>query len=169
MSYKSNYTSSYDGILLENSCSNVIKEDSWTEISIPEMLKIPLLKPDIKNIENVIVTPQITSKRIIKIPAPGETNNQDGIRSTNKKLVVDGVLFQKIIYTSNEPTQTLITVNFDTPFSTYIVIEADTSVSESKFSVNVYVEDVVIQMIDTRNIFKNVTLFLKAVDLCTNI
>lgn len=144
------------------------KKNDWTEISIPEILNIPWYKPDIKQIENAIVTPKITNKRLIDILSLDEKENQKGIRLKNKKLLVDGILYQKILYKSNDPIQPLVVMDFEVVFSTYIVITANTEITEDKFYVNVHVDDVFMHMTDSRNIFKNVTLFLETVNICTN-
>lgn len=161
---KNSHANFHNEILLENNYIGASTDEAWTEISIPEILKIPSLKPDIGNIQSVIITPRIEDERIISTLNSEKFDKQEGMRLTNKKLLIDGVLFQKIIYTSNEQEQGLVTIDFDIPFSTYIVIEPNTSINENKFYVNVYVEDVVVQMINTRNIFKNVTLFLKVIN-----
>lgn len=41
---------------------------NWSEISVPEMLTVPIQKPDIENIDQVYVSTELTSAKLIKTP-----------------------------------------------------------------------------------------------------
>lgn len=69
---------------------------AWTEISIPEVLRIPSRKPDIESIEKVLENVKIISKRFVATPDSGTDTNSEGTRLTGQKLVIEGLLNQKI-------------------------------------------------------------------------
>jgi spore morphogenesis protein SipL len=139
-----------------------------TEISIPEILTIPCEKPCIETIDKVFVDVKIISKRVIKTPAPDPvtTPNKEGTLLTNRKLIVEGLLLQKIVYTADLPQQSVHSAHFEIPFSAFIVLPTDTDL-DAIFCIEPCVEDVFVKQINCKQIFKNVTLFLRAVPLKT--
>lgn len=138
--------------------------DSWTEISIPEVLRIPCAKPDIENIDKIFISVKIISKRVINTPNSNGTKNAEGTLLTGKKLIVEGVLNQKIVYTADVPEQSVHSAHFKVPFSAYIVIPTGTAL-EANFCVETCIEDVYTKVFNKRDIFKNVTLLLKATEI----
>lgn len=147
----------------------VLEEDSnWQEISVPETLEIPAAKPDISNLLEVIIGAEVISYRIINTPRAAtqqgialDAVNFEGEISTGKKLIVEGVIKQKVIYVGKRRSQSLHAAHFAYPFSTYIIIPAVTPL-DAEFQIDVFVEDLYIQSFSPRKIFKNVTLFLNA-------
>ena len=169
---------------------------NWTEISIPEVLLVPCKKPDIESIDKVLITVKILCAKLIETPKYLKINasvtpniyeldangfpiplpNTEGTYLTGRKLLVEGVLKQKIIYTANVPDQSVHSVHFDVPFSSYIIVypkftnavnnvaTVDTAMVdlEQDFGVEACIEDVYIEALDERTIFKNVLLFLRA-------
>lgn len=133
---------------------------AWTEISIPEVLRIPSRKPDIESIEKVLENVKIISKRFVATPDSGTDTNSEGTRLTGQKLVIEGLLNQKIIYTANEPTQSVHSADFCIPFSAFIVVEPLTTTQD--YCVDTCIEDVFVKALNEREIFKNVTLLLSA-------
>lgn len=139
-----------------------LNDRNWTEISIPEMLYIPCQKPDIEHIDKLFINAEITCKKVIKTPA-SNTASAEGLFLKGRKLIVEGILHQKVIYTALVPNQKVHAAHFNIPFSTFIVLPQG-SIDE-KFCVDVCIEDVFIKALSRRQIFKNVTLFLRAVPL----
>jgi hypothetical protein len=133
---------------------------NWTEISIPEVLSVPSMKPDIETIEKVFVNVKIISKRVIETPVATD-QNLEGTKLTGFKLIVEGILKQKIVYTADVPQQSVHSAHFDVPFSAFIILPAGTTL-EDEFCIKVCVEDVFVKVFNSRDIFKNVTLFLQA-------
>ncbi|WP_416176463.1 DUF3794 domain-containing protein [Clostridium sp.] len=133
---------------------------TWTEISIPEVLTIPCEKPDVEQIETVFVKVKIVSKRVVETPV-ADVENAEGTKLTGKKLIIEGNLIQKIVYTADLPDQPVHSAHFKVPFSAFIVLDNTDSV-EDKFCVEACVEDVFVKVFNKRDIFKNVTLFLHA-------
>jgi hypothetical protein len=175
---------------------NYKKDYNWTEISIPELLKVPVQKPDIENIDKVQITAEILCTKLIETPrflqidattTPNiystDTNgfqiplaNAEGTFLTGRKLLVEGILKQKIVYTAEVATQSVHSAHFDVPFSAYIIVYpkfsntvgtrvvVDTALVDvdQEFCVQACIEDVYVEALDPRTIFKNVTLFLRA-------
>lgn len=134
---------------------------AWTEISIPKVLKIPCQKPEIESIEKVLENVKIISKRIVDTPpVTGTVANSEGTNLTGKKLVVEGILEQKIVYTADEPTQSVHSADFSIPFSAFIVVAP--LAANQDYCVDTCVEDVFVKALNEREIFKNVTLLLSA-------
>ena len=90
-----------------------------------------------------------------------------GMVLTGAKLIVEGVLHQKITYVADEPTQAVHAAEFEMPFSAYMVIPLPTTIPitpglANQIQVEPFVEDVYVQLNDPRTIFKNVTVFINA-------
>ncbi|WP_371372028.1 DUF3794 domain-containing protein [Sporomusa aerivorans] len=137
----------------------------WTQISIPEIFQLPCSKPDIASVDKVFVDVQINSVKVVKTPAGkcgSPVINREGLRLTGKKLVVEGVLKQKVVYTAARCDQPVHFAHFEVPFSAFIVLACDTSLSQ-QFCVETCVEDVFAIPFNCREIFKNVTLFIQAI------
>lgn len=140
----------------------------WTELVVPEVLSIPNFKPDIEQLISISASVEIICQRIIATPAKASCPmttppifNQEGTAITGRKLVLEGVIQQKIVY-SAEQTQTVHAVHFDTPFSTFIILNPQDSCTK-KLKVDTCIEDIFITDITRRKIFKNVTLVIRAV------
>lgn len=126
------------------------------------------------------------------------TSNEEGTCLSGRKLIIEGMLNQKVVYTGLVPTQTVHSVCRSIPFSAYIIpyasfegltLEKGIAVVPNpslpcetitvngfpytpgtplvvnlceEFCVSSCIEDIFVDAIDTRTIFKNVTLFLSA-------
>lgn len=137
----------------------------WTQIFIPETLTIPAQKPDIEQINSVNISANIIRKKVVVTPT-ALVENEEGKWVTGRKLVVEGELCQKVVYTADEPSQAVHSAHLYVPFSAFIVVPPDYNgidTQEVVFQVNVCIEDVFIKSFTKRLIFKNVTLLLQAV------
>lgn len=147
----------------------------WTEISVPEKLFIPCEKPDIEQIDSVNVAVNITRKKVIVTPTSPSvggvpTPSFEGKVLTGRKLIVEGEICQTITYTADVDEQPVHSAHFAVPFSAYIVVDETFSIGgedvdalKVNFNIIPCVEDVFIQMVKKREIFKNVTLLLQAI------
>ena len=160
-------------IIIKGVCSTekldsmLIRTDkTWTQLFIPEVLCVPCQKPDIEELMSVTARVEIISQRVIKTPMGEGASiiNQEDTILTGKKLIIEGVLRQKVIYTADVPEQSVHSAHFDVPFSAFIVIPQDIPVT-TKFLIEPCIEDVYISSCSKRQIFKNVTLFIKATAL----
>ena len=169
---------------------------NWTEISIPEILTIPDKKPDIEHIDKVLISAVVSCTRLVETPLNLEVDtsttpnvfaldsqgfpipipNAEGTYLTGRKLIVEGYLKQKIVYTADVSVQSVHSAHFEMPFSAFIivypkfvnvsggVVPVDTAIVDvnQDFCVETCIEDVFAKELDERTIFKNVTLFLRA-------
>ncbi|MEG1255382.1 SPOCS domain-containing protein [Clostridium sp.] len=144
------------------------EQEPWTQIIVPEILQLPDCYPDIEDLERIYINVKIESARVIETPSKVDSSgvlveNAEGTTLTGRKLLVDGIICQTIVYTADTCVQSLHSVNFQHPFCTYIVIPDDeTPIELTKYCVDVCVEDVFAKVLNSRIIFKSVALFLKA-------
>lgn len=153
------------------------KSDEWVEFYIPEIVDIPEQKPDIEDIVSVSSCIELISQRVIKTPTvsdavqngvlvPGEKiPNSECTNLTGRKLIIEGLLKQKVVYTAAVPEQTLHSAHFEIPFSVFIIVKPSTPLSQN-FRVYPYIEDIFACKLSERSVFKNTTIFIKAVALC---
>lgn len=152
-------------------------ENNWTEISLPEVLCIPEAKPNIEQIMTVKAKVDIISQRVVRTPFFTESSegpdgttvttlieNNEGTILTGRKLIIEGILRQTIIYTAAKSVQSVHAAHFDIPFSAFIVVEEDTPLN-TKYKIIPCIEDIFVCAMNERQIFKNVTLFIKAVPI----
>lgn len=184
----------YDKCIIESEDINIVGEypdnkiekvltcftdtDKWTEFYLPEIVDIPIQKPDMEGIVEVHSCVEIISQRVIKTPVViGYTDtagnfisgenipNAECTNLTGRKLIIEGFLKQKVIYTAADDEQSLHSANFEIPFSTFIIIEKDTPLSQ-QFRITPYIEDIFVSRLSERSVFKNTTIFIKASKVC---
>jgi hypothetical protein len=137
--------------------------ENFKQFSVQENLVIPIAKPDVEQIVSVYAKVKINSTMVIKTPGtPGApVTSYEGQILTGFKLIVEGALEQKIEYVADEPTQSVHAAHFCIPFSTFIVLPDDFEVG-TPVTVTGYIEDIFVELLDKRSIFKNVTILLDA-------
>lgn len=150
----------------------------WKQMYISESLQIPAQKPDIEQINSIDVSVNILRAEVIKTPrsyddtgaVPVAQPNLEGRLLSGRKLIIEGQLCQKVVYTALETSQPLHSAHFYVPFSSFIVVPEEVTfgtVTEDsfnvRFDVNACIEDVAACVIDKRSILKQVTLMLYAV------
>lgn len=138
----------------------------WTQIFIPEVLCIPCPKPDIEQLISISAVVEILSQRVIR--TPGEyglpLTNEECTDITGRKLIIEGVLRQKIVYAAAVKEQSVHSVHFDVPFSAFIVLSPCDPLT-SKFKIDVCIEDIFVTDVAPRKIFKNVSLVIRALPI----
>lgn len=150
----------------------------WVQFFVPEIVDIPPQKPDAEGIVGVHSCIQIISQKVIKTPVvkgytnssgvfiPGENiSNAECTNLTGKKLIIKGLLKQKVIYTALVEDQALHSASFSVPFSVFIIIDKDTPLSE-RFKITPYIEDIFALKLSERSVFSNTTIFIKASPIC---
>lgn len=154
----------------------------WQQQTIIENLSIPEKKPDVEQINSINIAVEILKKTVIKTPRsftnttpPVAVPSLEGKLLTGRKLVIEGEICQKILYTADEPTQSVHSVDFYIPFSSYIVIPREITITDANgnpvtvdtlnvnFTVGACVENVFACLEDARTIFKQVVMLLYAV------
>lgn len=146
--------------------------DTWTQIFIPEILCIPHQKPDAEQVLKVTSRVQIISQRVVKTPIAETTGgilieNYEGTKLTGWKLVIEGILRQKVIYTAAVENQSVHSAHFDVPFSAFIILPTDDDATNptspiDRYKIEPFIEDIFVCRVSRRQIFKNVTIFIKA-------
>ncbi|WP_371372027.1 DUF3794 domain-containing protein [Sporomusa aerivorans] len=138
----------------------------WTQIFVPEVLCIPSQKPDIEQLVSISAVVEIISQQIVRTPGDeGMTfTNEECTDLTGKKLIIEGVLQQKIVYAAAVDEQSVHSVHFDVPFSAFIVLSPKDPRTR-KFKIDVCIEDIFVSDITPRKIFKNVTLVIRALPI----
>lgn len=173
-----NYVGVANSDALEKALSCKPGSDKWVQLFVPKIFDIPTQKPSMEGIVSVNSCVDIISQRVIRTPVvtgytdregtfiPGDTiPNGECLLLTGKKLVIEGVITQKVIYTALEANQALHSATFRIPFSTFIIVEGDRALTE-EFRIYPYLEDVYTNMLSERTIFSNNTLFIKAAAAC---
>lgn len=158
-------------------CGNVISNE-WVQFFISEIVDIPIQKPDVEGIVGVNSCVEIISQKVIRTPQvtgfigpdgtfiPGQDiPNSECTNLTGKKLIIEGIIKEKVIYTALDTTQSLHSASFSIPFSVFIVVAADTPMNAC-FKLNPCVEDVFACQLSERSIFKNTTIFINASPIC---
>jgi hypothetical protein len=135
-----------------------IDPTAFKQFTVQEMLKLPIAKPDIEQIVKVVAQVVITSTKVIRTP---KGTSLEGQILTGFKLIIEGEVRQKIEYVADEVTQSVHAAHYDVPFSTFIVLP-NTFVVGTPVTVMAYIEDIFIEMINKREMFKNVTILLDA-------
>lgn len=150
------------GICTSVQIENLIKsktENLWTEISVPELLTIPMCKPNITQILTVASTVNVMCQNTIVTPVA--VANYEGEKLTGLKLLIHAILRQRITYVSDKECHAVHAAHFDIPISAYIVLPSTAS-PLSKYRIRTCVEDLYACALNSRQIFKNTTLFFKA-------
>ncbi len=172
-----------NGICSSSDVSSVLNDfPYWKQMYISETLLIPSQKPDIETVNTVNISSDIIYKNVITTPrsyddtgtAPIPTPNLEGKMLTGRKLIIEGQLCQKVVYTANLVDQPVHSAHFYVPFSSYIVVPRDiifTDVNGTQttvdagnvnFDVGVCIEDVSVCVLDCRRLLKQVTMMLYA-------
>lgn len=132
----------------------------WTEVSVPEVLTIPDVKPDIYQIVSINSRVEIMCQQIIETPET-KKKNFAGNTLTGRKLLIHALLRQRITYISTEDCGSLHAAHYDIPISNYIVLPPTTKFTD-RFKIKACIEDIYACALNKRQIFKNTTLFIKA-------
>jgi hypothetical protein len=131
---------------------------AFKQFTLQETLTVPAVKPDIEQIVKVVAEVVIISTKVIRTP---QGVSLEGQNLTGLKLIIEGEVRQKIEYVACEPTQSVHAVHFDIPFSAFIVLPLGFPIG-TPITVTGYLEDIYVEMLDCRTIFKNVTILLDA-------
>ncbi|MGL5086326.1 MAG: hypothetical protein ACRC68_11530 [Clostridium sp.] len=136
----------------------------FKEELICEILTIPLQKPDMERLLDVMVWPEIENVNLIDTEK-GMSN--EGQKLTGVKLVVEVRLKAKVTYVAQETTQAAHAAHFETLKSMFVILPEYVNgrktcdlVRANRLIVTPYVEDTSARMLDIRKIHKCVMLFL---------
>lgn len=145
----------------------------FTQITIPETLVIPDVKPDIEELLSVMVDTKVLSVKVVDTPI---ATSNEGQVLTGNKLIIELLLKEKIKYIADEPTQSVHAAHFENVIkSVYVVVPTQvndipikTLLAKNKVVVTPYIEDIYATMRDKRTIFKNVAILINVEFLITH-
>lgn len=142
----------------------------FTEVTIPETVKIPCEKPDMEQLISVMVDAQIISTKVAATPV--DVTSPEGQHLSGCKLIVELKLRQKVKYVADEPTQSVHAAHFEHVLkSVYVVVPCAVTINGvtytiqealrlGKVVVTPYIEDIYGKMTDKRTVFKNIAILL---------
>jgi hypothetical protein len=110
------------------------------EYSEVESIFIPINKPKVKSIYQIIINIKIKSKRIINSPLADI-------------VVIDGVKKINIIYTEDGSTDRATVVELDLPYNTFFELPKE---QKGGGSVNIYIVDAYFSLLDSRKIYSHI-------------
>lgn len=148
------------------SSSNLMPDNIkyFKEEIISEILEIPVQKPDMEIIKDILVWPEVVSTKLIETEV-GKSN--EGQYLSGYKLVVEIKLNQKVIYVADEKTQSVHGAHFENMKSMFIIIPEEIGGESAcdlfradKLQVVPYVESIKFRMLDNRRIHKCVMLLV---------
>lgn len=131
---------------------------SFKQLSIDEYLWIPTKKPNIEEINDIKVHIKIDKYNIIET---SNSRSSEGQILSGYKLVIHGYINQIIEYTSCDSSQIVHSVNYNAPFSTFIILPVDFKFG-SKIDIESIIEDTNFIVVDKRCFFRNVTVLMLA-------
>lgn len=166
-----------EGIGISLNLPHLCQNSLFTQVAIPETVKIPDVKPDMEELLSVMVEAKIVSLRIINTP---KGTSQEGQTLTGKKLSIELELNQKVKYIADEPTQSVHSAHFTKKVtSIWIVVpetvkdkngrdvKIETLLAQGKLLVTPYIEDIYGEQLDKRTIFKNIIVLINVtLDCC---
>lgn len=143
----------------------------FTEISVPEVVKIPAQKPDIEQLLEVIVEAEILSMRLVDTPC---LKSFEGQMLSGKKLVLELKLKQKLVYVADQASQPVHAAHYEEVLRSAFVIvpkyidgkEIELLLKAGKIRITPYIEDIYAEQKDKRTVFKNITLLIDVIINC---
>ena len=172
-----NIVGNYPSNKMSTVLTSPVNSYTWTEFFSTQIVDLPEWRPHMDSILEVRSCIDIIYYKIVETPlvngyrlpngnsVSGDTiGNNECTNLTGKKLIIEGMLTEKITYTGQD-TSTVHTVNYCTPFSTFIIVSPDTSLSQ-EFLITPYIEDIFVSKLSANSIFKNTTIFIRALKAC---
>lgn len=130
--------------------------DYFKEESINKIFSLPKDKPCIESVCDVLIYPKVISKKLIRTET-GFSN--EGQKLTGFKLVVELAIEVKVTYVSDEPTQSIYAVHYETLKSMFIILPEyinDRPVYDlfnaSRYTINPYVEHSYTKLLNDRDV-----------------
>lgn len=151
--FKSNYTPNQE----------LPKEVKYfKEELICELLPIPVQKPEMERVLDVMVWPEVKRIDIVKTEK-GQSN--EGQHLGGIKLIVEVLLKEKLLYVADRCEQPVHAVHYDTLKSIFVILPEEIDgrkvcelIKLNKIQVIPYIEKVYFRMLDDRNVHKCVLL-----------
>lgn len=142
------------GVLEKSDFDTVRCTDLFKQILLDDQFDIPMQKPEIESILNIIIEPKIIKWKVIETP-------------TDKKIVIRGSIEIKVVYTALNPEQSVHSVQFSQIFYTFINCHENMDYDSicDVYEIKAYIEDIDAFLINERKI-NITTLVLITVKKC---
>ncbi|MGL6104792.1 hypothetical protein [Romboutsia sp.] len=142
----------------------------FKEVSLCEILEIDPQKPDIENILDVLVWPEIENISVVETI---KGTSYEGQKLSGIKLVVNVKLKEKVIYTADNKIQSVHAAHFEELKSVFIIVPEFINgrnihelVKFNQINIMPYIESVYKRKLNSRSIHKCVLLILDAKIFC---
>lgn len=172
---------------ISENCNDCINEDSidfsgicvpgefevntnyWKDISVIGTIAVPSEKPSIEEVDKISVSLQILKQKTIDTPnaGPGAVVNNQGVYSTGKKLIIEGLLCFSVSYVALTKDQSVHSFHGQIPVSTFIVLPGEFCKSFD-YLINDCIEEVCVKRVCDRTIDLSVSLLIKATPIKTD-
>ena len=145
-----------------------LREDAkfFSFTSSEEVIVLPEHMPNIKKIVSIMIEPEIITQNVINTI---RGKSSDGEYLSGKKIIIHMKLKQKMLYEADVEEETIHTIENEYFQSAYIVIPPIIEGSDPEellkfeyLKTQVYVENIVIEKINERAAFKNISLLIDA-------
>lgn len=146
--------------LINSSCNPISKNRNWKRVCDSFKITLNQNEPSINSLTQVEAEAKVISTSYMITPNPGHTGNTTGSYLTGFKVAIDLSIIQNIVY-EDSINGTLCTITKTLPISTFIVLGRDFNLNQ-KPTVDVCIEDIQIQSINSKEIIESITLFLQA-------
>ncbi len=154
-------------MLFKESCTqNILPKNSlyFKEEDICEVLCLPPQKPNIENLLDILVLPEVKDIKIIETI---EGTSEEGQNLTGVKLNIELKIKEKITYVANDLCQSVHSAHFEDLKSFFVILPKKINdrdvcdlVNSGRINVIPYVESVYGRMIDERTIHKCILIFI---------
>ncbi|MGL5381200.1 hypothetical protein [Clostridium sp.] len=132
--------------------------DSFTQMNIDRVIDIGTTLPDIDEILKVNVDFNIKDTKIIKT-AIG--TSLEGQKLTGYKLLTEGEFIVRIDFCADDASSSIYTFRSKLFFNNSTTLDEDTNLN-SRFSENIYVEDIYAQKISPKEVLINISFIFTA-------
>lgn len=157
------FTTNSNGTSLYNTMPETVKY--FQEVNIIENIEIPCNKPDIETISSLLVSPKVSSARLINTPI---ALSYEGQNLSGYKLIVDLKIDEKLKYVAALCHQPIHGVHYsDINKSVFVVVPEEIDgqrvcdlIRKGKYAVTPYVNDVYITKRDCRTVYSCVSLLV---------
>ncbi|MCT4565390.1 MAG: DUF3794 domain-containing protein [Maledivibacter sp.] len=142
---------------------------NFSEFVNEEILIIPKQKPNIEQITRVSSNVKIVSTNAVKNVSNSAGpfgSSVPGFLTTGWVLTVEGAICEVITYVADDPTQSLHSAHFVKPFSTILALPSDFDPT-STITVTPFIENICIEQIDCRRMFKCELILINATGIQT--
>ena len=131
---------------------------SFKQQGLSKSITLPLAKPDIEEIDDVVVEVIIDDSYVVETMV---SSSNEGQNLSGFKLVIHGRLKMSIEYTALLPTQPIHSAHCEVPFSSFLILPPD-YVQGSYVEVSTELENMEVDLIDCRSAMVNVIFLIIA-------